>query len=677
MDTFRIQIKPQFVPLTGEKEIINGKECFLHESQKRVKLDFVKLPEITIITAPTGTGKSYAFPFPVLNAKRENKGIDSSEVRGLIVLPTNALIDELTTNFESTYPELVITKLTGPELDKSEKKGLDRWRYAIEIAKNSDLVITNPDILNFAMHGGYHQYSWTKKTGDTRFSSFLNKFNYIIFDEYHLYDEAQIANVLTLIRLRELFLQHYKPEFDNVNGVRFLFVSATPENELKELLKQDNYSFEEIVEEIVESSKNSRPIHGQLEVEFYNCKGIDELIQYKIPELKEVIKNQRVLIILDLLRYVQELSQEFKKIFPNLNIYESTGYAPKNVIERELLKSANIIIATNKAEVGVNYNVDYCIMQPGRYFQNFVQRFGRISRGEQNGKIIIAIDKNYYRIKSEFKLSSEYDYYGFLEIIKNRMQDRRFYKELVPLFIGEYLWCINDRIRRYQDYNVWKYLKTRLNETEFFKRKDAQQYFLFVKIDKLIKSLVRIALRKNDSEKIQLDKYLLVLEKTSPRTFQWVVWWENYIDTYLSFRDNSKTIFIYDEEKNIELEYSLDWILQNKVVKDIKLIQEESFEILKYTVGNLKERDKNIQYCVSTIPNTGKMENSFLSYSDTFDLKNVFIRSVDRIYNEVRKGVTPIDEIQTEICIEVKKLATTFNRKRLKIESIRNNDQFL
>lgn len=78
---------------------------------------------------------------------------------------------------------------------------------------------------------------------------------------------------------------------------------------------------------------------------------------------------------------MQLLATELAKKFPNCVIYQSTCYTPKMENSQQKIKEADIIVATNKAEVGVNYNVEYCIMQPGKYYQNFIQRFGRVARG--------------------------------------------------------------------------------------------------------------------------------------------------------------------------------------------------------------------------------------------------------------------------------------------------------
>lgn len=682
MDNFSIYIKPQYVRQTNEKEVINGRACLLHEVQKRIKLDFDRLPEFTLITAPTGTGKSYAFPFPAINAKKQRKGIGSSRnVRGLIVLPTNALINELTGSFRETYRQLVINQLTGPELNRHEVTGYRRWKKAIDLAESSDLVITNPDIINFAMHGGYHRYAWDNKTGDTTFSRFLSTFNYVIFDEYHLYDEAQIANILTLIKLREFFLKHHGAEKGSVHGVRFLFVSATPEEGLKKIFEEENMAYEEIIEAIVDDSSHARPIHGRIAVEFVDSKDMSSLVMEKIPELREVLAVHKALLILDQLRDVQILAEKLREVFPEYTIYQSTGYVSSNEPQEAKIKAAHLIIATNKAEVGVNYDVEYCIMQPGKYFQNFVQRFGRVSRGDLDGKVVICVDKKYRRFKNVFKSVNLISYYDFLEVMRAELQGRKFYTERVPMYLGEYMWCIENNIRRYQAYDVHRYLKRRMEEEAFHMGKYYQRYRLMKdinnKIREIIKKSLRLAQLPYSEKKLKKQGVYTTLEKMAPRSWQWAMWWNNYIDTFLTFRDGGKVVKIYDQKQGIELAYSLDWILQHKVVVDIQTEQTEPYEIVKYVVGDLKDRDKDLQYTVSTIPNAGMQGNNYLSYREIYQLGEVFEKAIERIYDKVRKGVEEQDRLQMELCKLVSSLSKSFDRKRLKIEAIENNDTFL
>ncbi len=680
MDSFSLDILPQYVRQTDEKERINGQEHRLHEVQKRIKKDFEQLPEFTIITAPTGTGKSYAFPFPVLNAKKKaGSGMDSSRaIRGMIVLPTNALIAELSASFQKTYPQLVINELTGPALNRWELKGHARWKKAIDIVEESDLIITNPDIVNYAMHGGYHQWTRSKKTGGTRFSRFLSAFGYVIFDEYHLYDEAQIANILTLVKLRYLFLQHYGVRPGSSEGIRFLFVSATPEVGLRTLLKNEGYAHEEIIEHIVDSPASARAIHGRLTVEFVDHpQNVAHLVHGKLSEILEVLRQgKRALLILDKLRDVQELAAELRTILPQYTVYESTGYVAKGEDHGALVKAAQLIIATNKAEVGVNYDVEYCLMEPGKHYQNFVQRFGRVSRGDLSGKVVVSVPNRYAKFRRRFKKKEELSYYDFIDAMRELLQGRRFYIDRVPMYWGEYLWSIENYIRRHQEYSVGKYLRRRLEETGMLEGKVRQRYYLLDRIHRKICAMME-AVQGHKASQRHWDEQVEALQQRGGRVAQWALWWKNYLETYLTFRDGSKVVLIEDRQKGQTLEYSLDWILQHKVIKEVVPIQKEPYEIVKYIVGPLKEQDKDLQYTVSTLPNVGVQGNNYLSYQEVFDLDKVFRRAVERIDDKLRKGVGSLEEAQRDLLEDVVQLSHTFDRKRLKIEEIENNDNIL
>ena len=657
MEKFSVKIKPQFVKLTGEKEIFpNGQECFLHEVQKRMKLNFDKFPEFTIITAPTGTGKSYAFPFPVMNALKHPNPFDVGKIRGLIVLPTNALIEELSKNFSATYPILKVKNITGNTLDEFAIKGFDRWLKVLELCKESDLIITNPDIINYAMHGGYHKFAW-QNTGRKEFYNFLELFGYIIFDEYHLYDESQIANILTIIYLRDVFL--------NENSkIKYFFVSATPEKALKTILQKKGYDVEEIIESIVEDSIGARAIHGEIDVEFCNAINLDFLIKEYLFDIDGAINSgKRVLFVLDRLIDVQNLSNELLIKYPHYTIYQSTGYSPKNENQQHKIDEANIIVATNKAEVGVNYNVEYCIMQPGKFYQNLIQRFGRVARGNIDGKVIICFDNvNFNRLKKIFETKKELSYYEFIEKIQSVIQSKKFYEEKVPYYQGEYVWCIEKNLKRESNaYNSRKYFKERLIEENFFQNKESySRYKLFSDIDKSIFNL----------------------KKAYPNGFSvnaWEEWWTTYLNTFLHFRDSSLIVQVYDKSMNIEVLYSLEWILQYKKILDIEEIQQDNYTIRRFIVGELKERDKDIQYQTDTIPgkDIGSIENQFLTPKDIFKLSETFEKRIINIQKKKKIGVEKIDKMQMELLEKVKQLYKTFDRKRLNIIDIKGNDNFL
>lgn len=670
MKQIQFNIKPQYVKQTDTYgKFPDGKGSYnefpLHLVQKRIKEDFDNFPEFTVITAPTGTGKSYAFPFPVLNSQRKGGfgGLRKGK-RGLIVLPTNALIDELHENFSNMYKnEISIGKITGNHLNELQKKGFDRWTGILEIAQSNDLIITNPDIVNYAMHGGYHKNYWGK-TGRKEFHNFLDFFDYIIFDEYHLYDEAQIANILTLTYMREIFSREN-------HKIKYLFVSATPEKGLQQVLTDFKHEHEEIIEEIVSESEKARVIHGKLAVEIYHTRDYIQLIENKYNEIEEEIKTGRkVLIIFDTISELLRFSQAISRQFPNHRIAQSMGYAAEDENQNEEIKKANIILATNKAEVGVNYGVEYAIMQPGMFYGNFVQRFGRVSRGDLEGKIIIAIKENvqFNRLKKELS-EPELSYYEFLEKIQSVFKAKEFYSEIVPSYIGEYLWCIKENIYRTSEYgkkignyNTFKTFESQINEIGIAENpKYLARYFLFQSINAKIWKL-----------KQDFPNGVTVKEIEN--------WWKRYRDTYLTFRDTSKIVQIVDETEQKELSYSLEWILQYKeVIGKPEIIKKDNYEIVKYKVGDLKERDKDLQYEISTIPTLIETP-AIAMYSELNTdkkLKLLFENKVLDIIKKRKKGWSEFDVLIVELMEKVKLLSLTFSRKRLKIENIITNNQFL
>lgn len=122
---------------------------------------------------------------------------------------------------------------------------------------------------------------------------------------------------------------------------------------------------------------------------------------------------------------MQILADDLESQFPQKSIYQSTGYSQKTENQQDKIKKANIIIATNKAEVGVNYDVQYCIMQPGKYYQNFVQRFGRVARGNLEGHVVVIVNNvKYNSLKRTFKGCDEVNYYDFLDKVYPVIQSK-------------------------------------------------------------------------------------------------------------------------------------------------------------------------------------------------------------------------------------------------------------
>lgn len=692
------EVLPQYVRFTAASEQFpDGRVYPLHRIQQLLRDEFDQLPTCTLLTAPTGTGKSYAFPFPVLRDRSSGTAsFYRSLVKGLIVLPTNALIQELTAQFQQAYPQLTTTCLNGPALDAQEKKGFQRFEAMLDIADRSDLVITNPDLLIYAMQGGYHQgrarrirtYEQQQgkkvrrgqETGRRNPQNFLECFSYVIFDEYHLYDASQIAQVLTLLMLRDAYLGVNQP-------IRFLFASATPEPALGVWLEKLGYTCQEIIESIVASPQAARAIHGALQVHCHSGTAMAPWLEERMPELMDALdQGQRALVIFDQLHVLQAFGRQLARSHPHLRVYESTGYTPKDEDSQPLIRQAQLILATNKAEVGVNYGVTYCLMQPGAYFQHFVQRFGRVARGDQQGTIHLLLDAVAHRKLQRAAVPAQLDYYAFLDLMRGVMQARKFYTETVPEHLGEHLWCIRRLIWENQDYHSHQPLQ-QLMEASFWQHPSLgparARYLVMQRVHEGIQAVVQRGFPDafDSRSAFYLDWFLATYQqKATHPAYQWAAWWHTYLQTYLRFREGSHVVELYDQERDQVLDYRLEWVLQYRQILGIEQRETAGYTCQRYIVGGEKERDRDLQYHVDTIPWIGEKSNELLTYEQVNRpdaLERAFRQGVAAIQRRHAYGIQPLDEPIRALLPLLLDLGKTFSRKRLNIKAIYHNDALL
>ena len=111
----------------------------------------------------------------------------------------------------------------------------------------------------------------------------FRRISFMIFDEYHIYPEEELAKILSFIVL------------GNVTGnshIKYIFTSATPNNSVKELLQHLDISIKEIVEKGQTGISEGRTYRGTIEVIF-----TDEKIQDAVTP--DCPKDKRTLFLFD------------------------------------------------------------------------------------------------------------------------------------------------------------------------------------------------------------------------------------------------------------------------------------------------------------------------------------------------------------------------------------------
>lgn len=640
-DNVSLKISPQFV-LT-ENEEFKGRR--LHKIQQAL-LNYDKISEFTVLTAPTGTGKSFAFPLPIIHYKRTAGYTSYSKFRCIIVSPTNALINDMEKEYATIFPDIRVCKLNRKKLDELNKKGPERWEAIFKLITDNDIVITNPDLLNFALFGGYERYN----RGQKEINEIFARIDYCVFDEYHLYDEEQIANIISWITIKKALMPNKE--------VKFIFASATPEKGLLKILEILGFNPVEIIEHISDKSVSpSRKIHGQIDVTFIKNVTPLEYIISNIESIKRWINSgEKILVVFDQMKELRKARIDIENKFPSVAITEISGYFTKTVNKEEPY-NAGLILGTNKIEVGVNLNVSICLMQTGKYFANFVQRFGRIAREGKDGKAIIFLENKIKGIEKVFseQASRLYSYYDFIEKCRDieLLSDRKFYYEKIPKFLGAYYFIIAKNIRDYATQKMFK---------ENIKLSGEMGYIFKV-------------MKKIDGDIRRCDKNF-------GRGFKgdcdnWKKWWEIFTDTFKYFRAESPDVLVRDldipEVKEQIIRYSYEWILQNRIIIGEEYVNGERC----FRVSGFSEEKQELQYYIESMPIYKLVEGTlYMQQKEKYTLKEAFENRLNEVA-KLYRGQSEMDNTVKQLIKKITELKPIFTQKRLSIKDVKSYSNIL
>lgn len=165
-----------------------------------------------VITTATASGKSLAFNLPVLNGLA-----GEGNSTALYLYPTKALAQDQARSLARLGPPGVRYAIYDGDTPKGERPAIRR---------NSNLVLTNPDMLHLGILP--HHDSW---------GTFLARLDWVVIDEAHTYRGVFGSNVANVVRRLRRLAAAYG------SSPRFLLASATIANpvELAERLVGEDF----------------------------------------------------------------------------------------------------------------------------------------------------------------------------------------------------------------------------------------------------------------------------------------------------------------------------------------------------------------------------------------------------------------------------------------------------
>lgn len=349
--------------------------------------------DVVVNTAMTGDGKSLAAYLGIF-CDRGAFGLEGA----IGLYPTNELARDQERQIESykrdfDNPNLRVSRLNSETLELYAKREDLRKGDAISSwMKNSDIVLSNPDIFHY-LHRGIYILRGIDNS-DKLWNRIDKNFDLFIFDEFHVFQAPQIASVLNTM----LLVCHTN------RRKKFLFLSATPDKNLTAMFdragfryrlidprSEQKYRFPETQSDRdrLRESKH-RCVVRAIDLNFIPLEPTAQASERWLVEQIEAIAqmfrdrpHSKGAIILNSIAAVKRLVPKFQAIFDqyNLTVGENTGLSGRETKQKSL--TCDLVIGTSTIDIGVDFKINLLWFESADS-GNFIQRLGRLGRHETN-----------------------------------------------------------------------------------------------------------------------------------------------------------------------------------------------------------------------------------------------------------------------------------------------------
>ena len=343
-------------------------------------------PDIDVVfnAAMTGDGKSLA---AYLKSFQEY-------YCALGLYPTNALAgdqeNQLLENIQRFEPahRPRVNRLSSAELEVyAETEGLKKAEAIATRTTQSEVIVTNPDILHYIYRGAY---VGKKEAPDKLWNRIDRNFDLFIFDEFHIFASPQVSSVInTMLLIRATNRQK-----------KFLFLSATPDEQMLSRLRtagfrckvidphtENKYKFpNSTIEQAALEADDWRQIARPITLNFVPVETGSSSSEAWLKEnaLNILARFQshsgtKGAIILNSIASVKRLMPFLQSLFQpeGLSVGENTGLSGRETRENSL--NSDLVVGTSTIDVGVDFKINFLIFESADA-GNFIQRLGRLGR---------------------------------------------------------------------------------------------------------------------------------------------------------------------------------------------------------------------------------------------------------------------------------------------------------
>lgn len=383
---------------------------------------------IRIFSAPTGAGKSYAFQI----AMRERGA------RILFIVPTRRLAQNIAQGLigdlvdagwdpEEARERVCIWSSDERQRLEEEMPGVRIPRLRLEQLRDDGgphgrgrmIVATQESVVHLLLGRGR-----TEGGMDPQSVIDLLRLDHVVIDEFHTVDARGMGLACALSSIT--------PRIGG--GARLTFLSATPIDVRSTLIgfgvDPDHISIRE--ERVVTGDPNEtsgmRAIHGDVRLRLELSEGMIPTLTRHEDLIRETLartdRGSQVVLIYDGLKRLLADKPALAGLLDRLGV----GPAERLVINsmddsvdraedgRFTFGHLNdptrfkVLIATSSVEMGVTFRAGLILMEPGHDPCSFVQRIGRVARGDLPGSVIVSFSR------------SQIDRLGWLRAVRTELE---------------------------------------------------------------------------------------------------------------------------------------------------------------------------------------------------------------------------------------------------------------
>ncbi|GGF77023.1 hypothetical protein GCM10011402_32140 [Paracoccus acridae] len=364
---------------------------------------------VRIFSAPTGAGKSYVFQ--VAMRKRG--------ARILFIVPTRRLAQNLAEGLRQDLLDVGMAedqvlervclwtsdegrriRAEDPKADVNRRR-IREIRMEASLPQGGLMIVATPEsVAHYLLKPAF-----TQGGADVQSIVDLLRLDHVVFDEFHTIE----ARGMGLSMAIATFLAQDATE------AKLTFLSATPIDLVTSLVhfgiprESILVEAETVVTGGPEETVGMRAIHGDVTVTFRRDGSMVEALEAFRREIIETLsrpndsKAGQVVLIFDSVRDLQTSKQALAAWFDGIGISWAERLAISSVDDSTDLdlnglfvvgRAADplkyrVLIATASVEMGVTFRAGMILMNPGHDPCSFVQRIGRVARGDMDGQVVV------------------------------------------------------------------------------------------------------------------------------------------------------------------------------------------------------------------------------------------------------------------------------------------------